>query len=191
MFRTLSSLRLWLFGALLAAAVLVPAAARADGERVIVGIEGAVLFPVTHPQLDRLYPGPTVSVATQFSVTNYLMPLLRLRGGFLAAQPQNEAGNGYLGSLSAGVRFRPRGIAHPEEPSRASCVWAEVDLGVAAWNHLVRPTFEAAVGFGFLVDDVTMGPVVRFAHVLTIEPTDGPDAFLMTIGLELLWNDAR
>lgn len=175
----------------LAALVLTPTAAAAEGDRVIVGLEGAVIFPVTSPQIDRLYPGGTLSVATQFSVTNYLMPLLRARGGFLVSQPHLNAGPDYLVSVMGGMRFRPRGIAHPEEPSRASCIWAEVDAGVAVWNGLVRPTFEGAIGFGFLVDDVTMGPVVRFAHVLSTEPSDGPDAFLVTIGLEVLLGDAR
>ena len=171
--------------------LLTPAIAAAEGERVIVGLEGALIFPVTSPQVDRLYPGGTLSVATQLSVTNYLMPLLRARGGFLISQPQLNAGPDYLVSVMGGMRFRPRGIAHPEEPSRASCIWAEVDAGVAVWNGLVRPTFEGAIGFGFLVDDVTMGPVVRFAHVLSTEASDGPDAFLMTVGLEILLNDAR
>lgn len=171
--------------------LLTPAIAAAEGDRVIVGLEGALIFPVTSPQVDRLYPGGTFSVATQFSVTNYLMPLLRARGGFLISQPQLNAGPDYLVSVMGGMRFRPRGIAHPEEPSRASCIWAEVDAGVAVWNGLLRPTFEGAIGFGFLVDDVTMGPVVRFAHVLSTEPSDGPDAFLMTVGLEILLNDAR
>jgi len=177
--------------AVFVAALMTPAVAAADGERVIVGLEGAVLFPVTEPQVNQLYPGPTFSVATQFSVTEYLMPLLRLRGGSVVHQPQTESGPDYHVSLMGGLRFRPRGIAHPEEPSRASCIWAEVAAGAAAWNDRIRPAFEAAIGFGFVVDAVTLGPVVRFAHVLSTESSDGPDAFLMTVGLEVLLNDAR
>lgn len=177
--------------AVLVALLMTPAVAAAEGERVIVGLEGAVLFPVTEPQVNQLYPGPTFSVATQFSVTEYLMPLLRLRGGSVVHQPQTASGPDYHVSLMGGLRFRPRGIAHPEEPSRASCIWAEIAAGAAAWNDRVRPAFEAAIGFGFVADDVTLGPVVRFAHVLSTESSDGPDAFLMTIGLEVLLNDAR
>ncbi len=169
----------------------LPALATAQGERVIVGVEGAVLFPVTAPQLDRFYPGATISAAAQFSVTNYLMPLVRARAGVLTLQPQTSSDVPYVVSLMGGLRFRPRGIAHPEEPSRASCIWAEVDAGIAMWSGLARPTFEAAIGFGFLVDEVTMGPVVRFAHVLSTTSSDGPDPFLMTVGLELLFGDAR
>lgn len=175
----------------LVAAISTAGGAAAQEERVIVGLEGAVLFPVTEPQVDDLYPGPTFSVAAQLSVTKYLMPLFRLRGGSVVHQPQTVAGPDYHVSLMGGLRFRPRGIAHPEEPSRASCIWAEVAAGAAAWNDRIRPAFEAGIGFGFVVDDVTLGPVVRFAHVLSIEPGDGPDAFLMTIGLEVLLNDAR
>lgn len=179
-----------LFGALIAC-VALPTGVMAQGERVIVGVEGAVLFPVTTPQVDRFYPGATISAAAQFSVTNYLMPLVRARGGVLPLQPQVSADLPYLVSLMGGLRFRPRGIAHPEEPSRASCIWAEVDAGIAMWSGLARPTFEGAIGFGFLVDDVTLGPVVRFVHVLSTTPSDGPDPFSMTVGLELLFGDAR
>ncbi len=181
-----------LAAALLAGLALPGEAAADDDEgRVLLGIEGAVLFPVATPYVDALYPGPTASVAAQFSVTKYLMPLIRLRGGALIRQPQTTSGPDYLVSLMGGIRFRPRGIGFPEEPSRASCIWGEVAAGAAAWNDRIRPTFEAAIGFGFLADEVTLGPVVRFAHVLPTEASDGPDAFLMTIGLEVLLNDAR
>ena len=177
-------------GALIAC-VGLPMHVAAQGERVLVGVEGALLFPVTSPQVDRFYPGATISAAAQFSVTNHLMPLVRARGGVLPLQPQTSSDVPYLVSVVGGLRFRPRGIAHPEEPSRASCIWAEVDAGIAMWSGLARPTFEAAIGFGFLVDDVTMGPVVRFVHVLSTTASDGPDPFLMTVGLELLFGDAR
>lgn len=175
----------------LAGSLAAPTTAAADDERVIAGVEGALFFPVSEPHVDLFYPGGTLSLATQFSVTNYLMPLFRARAGMLAPQAGNVAGAGYLASIMGGLRFRPRGIAHPEEPSRASCIWAEIDAGVGTWNGIGLPMFEAAIGYGFLVDDVTMGPVVRFTHALTPELRDGPDAFLMTVGLELLLNDAR
>ncbi|MCB9596064.1 MAG: hypothetical protein H6719_25305 [Sandaracinaceae bacterium] len=156
-------------------------------DRVIVGVEGAVMFPFTDPLLAEYYPGGTISLATQFSVTKFLMPLLRVRGGALSAQ-QNEAA--YLLTASAGLRFRPRGIAHPEEPSRASCVWAEIDASIAALNGEVHPAYEIAIGFDFIVDDIDFGPVVRFVHVIG-EQAPYEQTYLLTGGLEILFNDAR
>lgn len=157
-----------------------------DWSRVLVGLEGAVLFPITEPQVQQYYPGGTVSVAAQWTVTKYLAPLVRLRAGWLSAQERNAA---HLMSASLGLRFRPRGIAFPDEPSRASCIWAEADISVAGWNGQTRLAYEGAIGFGFVVDDVTLGPVVRFVHV--VEFGSLPQSYLMTAGLEVLLNDAR
>ncbi|MGE0786911.1 MAG: hypothetical protein AB7S26_14660 [Sandaracinaceae bacterium] len=157
-------------------------------DRVIVGLEGAVIFPFTDPQLAEYYPGGTISLATVFAVTKFLAPLFRLRAAWLSAQ---EAQTGYLATASLGVRFRPRGIAHPEEPSRASCIWAEIDASIAAWNGEARPAYEVALGFDFEAGDVTLGPVVRFVHVIEFEHPDEPQTYLLTAGLEILLNDAR
>lgn len=165
-------------------------APESDSPRVLVGLEADVFFAVSAPHLDRYLPGPSLSASVQFSVTKWLMPLFRLRGGLLTEGP-NTRDLGTLGSALAGIRFRPRGIAHPEEVPRATCIWAEVDAGIALWNGLPRPTFEAAIGFTFEAGEFGLGPVVRLQHVFPTEPSDGPDAFLMTVGLELLFGDAR
>jgi hypothetical protein len=166
-----------------------------DEPRVIVGLDGAVLFPLATPHVEAYLPGPTLAVAAHFSVTKWLMPTLRLRGGVLADQAQSAAfpdpGLGTLLHAMGGVRFRPRGIAHPEEVPRATCVWAEVDAGIGLWNGRWQPVFEASVGFDFEVGPVDLGPVVHFTHVLPTGPADGPDAFLLSIGLEVLVGDAR
>ncbi|MBX3274819.1 MAG: hypothetical protein KF729_31435 [Sandaracinaceae bacterium] len=149
-----------------------------------------MLFAVGAPQVDRYLPGPSLAASLQLSLTKWIMPVLRVRGGLLSAgsgQPDLAT----LGSVVAGLRFRPRGIAHPEEVPRATCIWAEVDAGVGLWNGLVRPAFEAAIGFTFEAGDVGLGPVVRFLHVLPADASDGPDPFLMTLGLEVLFGDAR
>ncbi len=167
-----------------------------DGPRLLFGFEGAVWFPVTDPQLQLYWPGATGSIAAHVSLTKYLMPVIRMRMGFLADAPppdppDNDPSAAYLSSFALGLRFRPRGIAHPEEASRASCIWAEVAAALAFYGDNVRPSFEGAIGFGFVAGDVTLGPVVRFLHVLSVEPSDGPDTFTMSAGLEVLLNDAR
>lgn len=178
---------------LLALTLLLPTPALAQAEdepRLLVGVEGDVFFAVGAPQVDRYLPGPSLAASLQLSLTKWIMPVLRVRGGFLT-MGTGQSDLGTLGSVVTGIRFRPRGIAHPEEVPRATCVWAEVDAGVGLWNGLVRPAFEAAVGFTFEAGDVGLGPVVRFLHVLPTEPSDGPDPFLMTVGLEVLFGDAR
>lgn len=167
-----------------------------EGPRLLVGLEGAVWFPVTDPQLRLYWPGATGSLAAHVSLTKYLMPIARMRMGFLAdapppGPPDDDPSAAYLSSFALGLRFRPRGIAHPEEASRASCIWAEVAAALAFYGGDVRPSFEGAIGFGFVAGDVTLGPVVRFLHVLSLEPSDGPDTFTLSAGLELLLNDAR
>ncbi len=173
---------------------LAPARARADGERVFVSGEAALVVP-TDPLPTRLFaPGGSASLAAHFSLTEWLMPLVRARGALLGAgDPTNGArsGLGTIGSLTLGVRFRPRGIAHPEEPSRAGCVWAEIDAGLASWNERPLPSFEAAVGFLFLAGEVDVGPAFRFVHLWPTSAADGPETFLVTVGLELLFGDAR
>lgn len=191
-----------LLGAL-AAPGLVPALARAqdaspsdrDEPRVLLGVDADVIFPLASPHLDAYWPGPTVSVAAQFSVTKWLMPTLRLRGGLLADQGQSAAfpdpGMGTLLHAMGGIRFRPRGIAHPEEVPRATCIWAEIDAGGGLWNGRWQPMFEATIGFDFEAGPIDLGPVVHFTHVVPTTAADGPDAFLLSVGVEVLLNDAR
>lgn len=174
-----------------ASAWVSPSSARADGERVFVSTELSLATP-TDPLATRLFaPGASASVALHFSLTQWLMPLVRARGAVLGAAGTGNGELGSLGTLSLGLRFRPRGIAHPEEPSRAGCVWGEVDAGLALWNGRWLPTFEAAVGFLFLAGDVDLGPVVRFVDLWPTSAGDGPETFLVTVGLEALFGDAR
>lgn len=173
---------------------LAPTTAWAQGERVMLGVEGALLVPTTPLATSAYAPGATASLAAHFSLTNWLMPLVRVRAGLLGTgdRVNNETSAlGTLGSVMGGIRFRPRGIAHPEEPSRAACVWAEIGAGGSVWNGRVLPGFEAAVGFLFVAGDVDIGPAVRFLHVLPVAASDGADLFLVTVGLEVLVGDAR
>lgn len=178
----------------LALIALAPASASAQGERVMLGVETALAVPTAAPTISPFAPGASASLAAHFSVTNWLMPLVRVRAAVLGAgDSTTNAGSalGTLGSVTAGIRFRPRGIAHPEEPSRAACVWAEVDAGAGLFDGRALPSFEAAVGFLFVAGEVDLGPVVRFLHVLPIAAGDGSDLFLVTVGLEVLIGDAR
>ncbi|MBX7192223.1 MAG: hypothetical protein K1X94_09205 [Sandaracinaceae bacterium] len=167
----------------------------ADTPRLIVGFEGAVIFPLASPHLEALWPGPTFALAAHASLTKWLMPTLRLRGAILADQAASNAfpdpGVGTMLHAMGGIRFRPRGIAHPEEVPRATCVWAEIDAGGGLWNGRWQPMFEATIGFDFEAGPVDLGPVVHLTHVLPTTAADGPDAFLVSVGLEVLVNDAR
>lgn len=178
----------------LACALSTPTRVRADDERLMLGVEGAYFSPTQRLSAAAYSPGGTLSVAAELSLTPWLIPLVRVRGALVGGASGNVDGRqdvGSLGSVSAGVRFRPRGIAHPEETSRASCVWAEIDAGIALWNGRLQPTFEVALGFTSEAGDVDLGPVFRFVHVLPMSAADGTDVFSMTIGLELIFGDRR
>jgi hypothetical protein len=178
------------------ALAVAPPAARADDVRVFGSIEGALAIPTDAPGHRAYASGASLSGAVHLSATNFLMPLARVRVVALGAGASDlgPTTQGLTPSLSLGLRFRPRGIAHPEEPSRAGCVWAEVDAGAALWGGNVLPSFEAAVGFLFTLPGsagVDIGPVFRFVHLLSTSQADGPVPYVVTVGLEVLINDAR
>ena len=128
----------------------------------------------------------------------WLLGGLRLRGGFLGDGPPpqdvsiRDPGVGSLWSLSAALRFRPRPFFHPDEVQRGHCVWLEVAAGGALTGSLVRPSFEVGIGFNFEAGPLDLGPSVRFVHVPHFDdPLDDRSAYLLTVGMEVLFFDAR
>jgi outer membrane protein OmpA-like peptidoglycan-associated protein len=161
-------------------------------------VEGALAVPLAEPQSQRFLPGATLGVALHTPVTNWLVPIVRVRGIVLGdgAAPADttlrDPGVGTALAWTAGLRLRPRGFFHPEELQRANCVWLEIDAGGVATGDLVRPFFEVGVGFGFEIDDVRLGPAARFLHVLHFDdPLDGNSAYLLSLGVELVLFDRR
>jgi outer membrane protein OmpA-like peptidoglycan-associated protein len=181
----------------LAGLALAPCRAAAD-EPVMLDLEGAFLTPVTSPQVDRFQPGAAASAAVLFAPYPFLIPALRLRGGFLAdgARPQDprlrDPGVGDLFMLTAGVRLRPQGFLHPHDVTRGTNLWIEIDIGAALTGAIVRPAFEVGVGYVFDAGEVGVGPAAHFIHVLqTEEGLDPSSAYLLTLGLEVVLFDAR
>lgn len=171
--------------------------ARAD-EPVLLGIEAGATFPLAPPQSDVFGPGGTLGVALHTPVNEWLVPVVRLRGVLLSdgAPPADSAlrdpGVGAAYGATLGLRLRPRGWFFPEELQRANCFWLEVDAGGALTGELVRPLFEVGIGFDFEIDDLRLGPVVRFQHVLHFDdPLDDRAAYLLTAGMEWVFFDRR
>jgi hypothetical protein len=186
--------RFAIIGAVFMACVCAPLAAKADDERVLLNAETSLAVPAEAFDRSPYTSGGTLSAATLFSVTKWLMPLLRVRGTILGAHGQDANPGALLGtsgSLMAGLRFRPRGIAHPEEVPRATCIWAEIDAGVALFGDRIQPTFEVAIGFAAEAGPIDIGPVVRFVHVFPTAAGEDTHAYAVTLGLEVIAFDAR
>lgn len=176
---------------------LVPCAARAD-EPILLGVEGALVVPVTSPTLDRFGVGGTLGVSGSFAVNEWLIPVLRLRAMLLSdgAPPADatlrDPGVGTSFGLTVGLRLRANASLAPGEAQRADGLWFEIDAGGVLTGDLARPAFEVGIGYGFEIDDVKLGPALRFQHVLHFDdPLDSNSAHLLTIGAELVLFDAH
>lgn len=179
------------------APAIAPGRAAAD-EPIMLEAEGAFITPLTSPQVDRFQPGAAASVGVLFAPYPFLVPALRLRGGFLAdgARPQDprlrDPGVGDLFTLTAGFRIRPQGLLQPGDVTRGTSFWIELDIGAALTGTLARPVFELGVGYLFEVGEIGVGPAARFVHVLqTEEGLDASSAYVLSLGVEVVLFDRR
>ena len=173
-----------------------PRAARAE-EPLLLGVEVGAVIPVASPQAERFEPGGTLSLALHTPVTPWLSPVVRGRALVLfdGAPPGDaslrDPGVGAAYSLALGLRLRPEGWLS-EGPERATGFWVEIDAGGVVTGELVRPAFEAGLGWNFAADDVRLGPLARFQHVMHWDdPIDDRAAYLVTIGMEVVLFDRR
>ncbi len=165
---------------------------------ILLGVEGSLAIPVAPPQSDRFYPGGSLVVAVQVPLASSIIATGRARGMFLGDAPApadpslRDPGVGWMGSLTLGLRLRPLGWVEPQSIQRASGAWIELDAGAALSGAWIRPTFEAGIGWAFELDDVRVGPVVRFAQVLHFDdPLDSAPASMVTLGAEVVLFDRR
>lgn len=176
---------------------LIAGPARAD-EPLLLGIEAGATIPLSAPQSDRFLPGGTLALALHTPLTPWLVPVMRARGTLLFDGPApsdvtlQDPGVGASLSATAGLRLRLRGLFDPAALERADGLFVEIDAGGALTGSLVRPFFEAGVGFGFAIGDVRIGPVARFMHLLHFDdPIDNRSAYLLTVGVEMVLFDRR
>lgn len=169
-----------------------PGSARAEEiflGQLELGATGPLAAP--HPGVGW---GGSFAGAFMVSYERFLIPSLRVGATALASgalTPEQDvptaSRHGELATTFTGaLRFRPRGIAHPNEPSAAGCVWAEVGIGAAlGLSPDLQLALEGAIGFHFDLGDVDFGPVVRVLHAYNARS----EHVLLTFGVELLLGD--
>ncbi|AKF06649.1 OmpA family protein [Sandaracinus amylolyticus] len=170
--------------------------ARAD-EPVLLGVEGGVTIPLASPQSERFGPGGTLALALHTPVNEWLIPTFRLRGLLLSDGPPpadtslRDPGVGAAYALTIGLRLRPEGW-FSSDLQRARGAWIEIDAGGVLTGDIVRPGFEVGLGWDFEIDDVRLGPLARFQHVMHFDdPLDDRPAYLLTVGMEWVFFDRR
>lgn len=178
--------------ALALSALVSPEVARAD-DLFLAGVELGAAAPVAAPDYGLGW-GVAFSGAVMVALDRVLLPSLRLEALALtsgALTPEQDVPTarrrGDMGMvLTAGLRFRPHGIAAPGEASAASCFWAEVNVGGAfGLAPSTQLALEGAVGFHFDVGDVDLGPYVRVLHAWN----ERSEHVLLSFGIELVLFD--
>lgn len=169
--------------------------ARAD-ETWLLSLEPSLALPLGTPQSDRFSPGLTGAISVQRSVHPTSLLGVRLRGGFLFDGPPPteegvvDPGIGTFNSLTLSYRLRP--FANREDLRRGTGLFAEVAGGAMLTGSDVRATLEAAVGYGWELGIIDIGPSFRYVHVFQGKNNfDDRDASLLLLGLEVTFLDAR
>ncbi len=181
-----------LVGALLA---FTPSAS-AD-EPWLLGVETHAAVPLVRPQSELFGPGAVASISLHRAISDWALISARLRGGFLSDGPPPEdptradPGAGDLFGLSLALRLRPLAPLDAG-PSRATSLFVELGGGAALTGGLVRPSIEAALGWGFELGDITLAPAVRWLTIFEVDnQLEASPAHVLLAGVELAFFDAR
>jgi hypothetical protein len=171
---------------------LEPSTAQAE-ELFLGNLELAATAPLAGP-VPGLGWGGSFSGAMMVAYERFLIPSVRVGAFTLASgelRPEEDiptaSRSGELGvAFTGALRFRPRGIAHPNEPSAAGCIWAEVGIGtILGLSSTPQLALEGAIGFHFDLGDVDFGPVVRVLHAWN----ERAEHVLFSFGVELILGD--
>ncbi|HET9956766.1 MAG TPA: OmpA family protein [Polyangiaceae bacterium] len=103
-------------------------------------------------------------------------------------EPQGE-GSGLSGGV--GPRLRPFAASHDGTRISPAGFWLGATLGAAYTNELLRPMFNAEIGYDFLDSPgkVGMGPMLGFYHVMQPNNQVRPeDANLVLVGVHALFD---
>jgi outer membrane protein OmpA-like peptidoglycan-associated protein len=165
---------------------------RADEPWLLDG-ELSVGLPITTPQRDWFGVGGSLALGVQRPLTPWFALAARLRtAGFLDGdQPENpgvkDPGFGTLNIATLGVAFRlPDGTAR-----RATGLWVEGNGGGGFTGKKLRPTLDAAIGYGFAVGQRSaLAPLVRYVQVFQSDDNlSAADARLLLVGLRASFLD--
>jgi outer membrane protein OmpA-like peptidoglycan-associated protein len=182
------------------AALAVPRAAVGDeggsSRKTVVGVELPVALPLSQPLRDRFGWGAMPALMAALSARDYVLVGLRLRWGFLSDGPRpadptiKDPGRGSLAVLSLMARLRPSASHFPD--SLLEGPWLDIGVGPALSGGAVRPAGEVALGFATRLGAISLGPSVRYLHVVQLgDSLSGSDASLVLLGLDIGVRDAR
>ena len=174
-----------------------PGTTMAQGaHKAVVTFEAPLAIPLSAPLRDRFGLGAMPSLSVALPVGQWTLVGLRLRGGFLSNGPAptdpaiRDPGTGGLGVMALTARFRP--LARRYAASRTKGPWMELGAGMGLTGSLARAVGEVAVGWNLRLLGVTLGPSVRYAHVLQpASELDSSDAQILLAGLEIVLHDAH
>jgi outer membrane protein OmpA-like peptidoglycan-associated protein len=168
-------------------------AARADAPLVTLEASGAVAL--TSPQSDRFGLGASAAVSGYYALAPFALVGAKLRAGFLTDGPApsdpglKDPGVGTLETATALLRLRPFGSG---KANRAHGLFIEGGPSGAITGTLVRPAFEAALGYGIPVSSLTLAPTLRYVQV--VQPShalSSEDARVLMFGIELAVVDEK
>ncbi|MBN1654058.1 MAG: OmpA family protein [Deltaproteobacteria bacterium] len=168
-------------------------------EPVLVNVEVTGALPLTEPQTALFNPGGSVAAGLLYPFHSMLLGGVRTRLGLLldASSTSDDAdreswadrATGGFGALGAVLRFRPFGGG--DDVRRGTGLFLEAAGGGALTGELIRPSFDAGLGWGFELGIVDIAPTVRFFQVIHNGDLDDRDGRLLLFGAELSFFDAR
>ena len=162
--------------------------ARAD-EPWLLNLEATGGAFVSAPQRQWFHGGGSLSAEVARPLAPWLLLDARLRTALFldGDKPKNagvkDPGMATLNSLTAGVELRlPDGTRR-----RSTGPWLGASVGGALTGKDLRATWEAALGYGFALNDsMALGPVVRYVQVIEPNSNIAPnDARIVLFGARL------
>jgi outer membrane protein OmpA-like peptidoglycan-associated protein len=172
-----------------------PAAPARAKEPWLLDLEASAGIPLTTPQRDWFGVGGSLALGVQRPLSSWFGLAARLRtAGFLDGDKPStpgvkDPGLGTLNVATLGVVIRiPDGSAR-----RATGFWIEGNGGGGFTGKILRPTLDAAIGYGFAVGKRTaLAPLVRYIQVFQPNDKLSPaDARLGLVGLRLSLFDTK
>jgi outer membrane protein OmpA-like peptidoglycan-associated protein len=164
----------------------------------LIAVEAAGAAPVTKPQSQLFSLGGAASAAGYARIAPALLVGARLRLGLLSNgdSPVDSArvdpNVGTFETLAAMVRLRP--LAKSSEARSALGPFIEGGGGGILTGKLLRPGFEAGLGWGFAIGSLALAPTLRYLQVVQGHSPlagAGSDARLVMIGAELSVLDSK
>jgi outer membrane protein OmpA-like peptidoglycan-associated protein len=180
------------FIVIIAALLLIDSVVRA--EPVLVNVEATGILPLTEPQSKVFNPGGSIALGVLYPVHPMVLIGAGARLGLLLdanAHLNNWAnpGTGGFGTLNGVVRLCP--FNSDDDARRGVGPFIEASGAGALTGKLIRPGFDAGLGWGFELGPIDLAPTVRYMHIIHWGGLDPRDARLLLFGVEISFFDAR